>query len=496
MAELIHTDTGPMEKTQTEYDLAVIGGGPAGMAAAWAAAKAGVERIVLFERNERLGGILPQCIHNGFGIGLYGIDYTGPEYACLWEKKLLKENRETQEPLQIFCETTVLNAEKTADGSFLLTCLGMQDGCQKIKAKAVIFANGCRERTLGQMRIPGSRPAGIFMAGSAQYMVNISNLKPGNTIAIMGFGDIGLIMARRLTLEGMKVRMIFGEQANGLVRNYVQCIREFGIESRIHYTLLSTHGYKRLKGITIAPKDENGKILYEKKEYVHCDTLLVAAGLIPETELWDSLGLWERLCGGIPADEHGKTPVPGIFACGNVTEIADLVDKVTIAGIRAGSSAAAFLEKDGKGTEEVLSEYKDKLDGMAFFTPLKMENKMPKPEQFVCSVCPNGCIIRPDKDGFFGQRCSKGIAFAQAYEKTGKATYVLSSTVRVENGDRNLLAARMDRKMTHEEMMDIMPKLRKVRVKAPIKRNQVIWEDRESGLRLLAAEPVNRGGNE
>lgn len=472
-----------IKNSKDTYDLAVIGGGPAGMAAAWAAAKTGVKRILLIERNERLGGILPQCIHNGFGVGLYDRDYTGPEYATLWEEKLQKEE------LEILCESTVLHIRKNGE-YFTLSCLGMQVGFAQVQAKTVILACGCRERTLGQMRIPGSRPAGIYMAGSAQFMVNISNLKPGSNVAILGFGDIGLIMARRLLLEGMKVRVIFGEQANGLVRNYVQCIREFGIESRISYTLISTHGYRRLKGITIAPKDESGHILYQQKEYIPCDTLLVAAGLIPEAELWKELCESLNENGGIPINEQGETPVKGVYACGNVTDIADLVDKVTMAGVLAGGSASKYLHQEEDRIEEFIYEQEKNRKKINLYSPRKMNNQIPVFDQFVCSICPNGCIIQPNKSGFVGQRCNRGLAFAEEYIRIGQAKYTLSTTVKMKNSRRKLLAVRTNLQITKEEMVKIMPKLRKVVVSAPVMINQVVWESKEINLQLLAAENV------
>ena len=470
------------------YGLAVIGGGPAGMAAAWAAARTGVKKIILLERNERMGGILPQCIHNGFGVGLYGADYTGPEYANIWKDYLKKEE------VQVYCDTTVLHVHKNQEDLFMLCCLGTKIGFTEIRAKTIIFACGCRERTLGQMRIPGSRPAGIYMAGSAQFMVNICNLKPGSNIAILGFGDIGLIMARRLILEGMKVRIIFGERASGLVRNYVQCIREFGIESRMNYTLVSTHGCQRLKGITIAPKDTSGMVLYEQKEYIPCDTLLVAAGLIPETELWKELCTEENPGGGIPVDELGKTPVEGAFACGNVSEIADIVDKVTIAGMRAGCSVAYYLQAGKERIAQFFELQKENMKKTESYTPRKMENQIPGADQFVCIICPNGCVIRSDGNGFQGLRCDRGVSFAEEYARTGHAKYPLSTTVRMKNGDKKMLSVRVNRKLTKDEMLRVMPLLRRVVVCAPVEQNQVVWEQHweqnQEKLRLIAMETI------
>ena len=306
--------------TNEPFDVTVCGGGPAGMAAAWAAASSGA-RTLLLERNAYLGGVLPQCVHDGFGLYTDGRSSTGPRYA-----ELLKGRLGTT-AASVATSTVVLGLSRSKD-LIEVDCIGTPlGGPAKVLTRTLVLASGCRERTRGQMRIPGSRPAGIMTAGCGQYMMNIQNQKPGTIAVILGSGDIGLIMARRMKLEGIEVRLVLGQAATGLYRNHVQCISEMNIPLRYGWTVCSVHGRGRLKGVTIAPINEAGVIDYSKHEYVRCNTLLVAAGLIPERDL-DGL------------DEFALDGSEGVFLAGNVSHIHDLVDGAVAQGASQGIAAA------------------------------------------------------------------------------------------------------------------------------------------------------------
>ncbi len=322
-----------------EYDIAVIGGGPAGLAAAAEAKKKGAQRVVILERETRLGGILLQCIHNGFGLHHFGEELTGPEYAGRFTDEVLRLGIEYK------TNTTVLGA-RAENGKKTVCAINTEDGVMDIHAKALVFATGCRERTRGALVIPGTRPAGIFTAGSVQRFVNIDGYLPGKKAVILGSGDIGLIMARRLTLEGAEVKLICEVMpfSAGLTRNIVQCVENFSIPLRFNHTITEIHGKQRVEGVTVSQVDKNRKPLPGTQTYVECDTLILSVGLIPENEISAACGIAvDSGTSGPVVNEHMETSVPGVFACGNAVHVHDLVDFVTEESIRAGAAAASFV---------------------------------------------------------------------------------------------------------------------------------------------------------
>ena len=332
----------------TQHDIVIVGGGPAGMAAAVAAYDAGISDVVILDRETDMGGILRQCIHAGFGLHRLGRELTGPEYADVFRQQVLERG------IKVFYETTV-----TAVSPEKVITAQSRDGIAKIQAKAVILAMGCRERSRGALNTPGTRPAGIFSAGTAQKFINCEGYMVGKRVVILGSGDIGLIMARRMTLEGAKVEAVCEllPYSGGLTRNIVQCLEDFGIPLYLSTTVCQIHGKGRLEGVTIARVDENRNPIEETRRYIPCDTLLLSVGLIPENELTREAGIpMDPITGGAIVDENCQTKVPGIFACGNVLQVHDLVDYVSDEAERAGKGAAHFVKNGGKPADYILTK--------------------------------------------------------------------------------------------------------------------------------------------
>lgn len=318
------------------YDIVIVGGGPAGLAAAVSAKRNGAESILVLERDKELGGILNQCIHNGFGLHTFKEELTGPEYAQRFIDQLMEEKIEYK------LNTMVLDISANK----VVTAMNREDGILEIQAKAVILAMGCRERSRGALNIPGYRPAGVYSAGTAQRLVNMEGYMPGREVVILGSGDIGLIMARRMTLEGAKVKVVAEllPYSGGLKRNIVQCLDDFGIPLKLSHTVVDIKGKERVEGITLAKVDENRRPIPGTEEFYSCDTLLLSCGLIPENELSRELGVeMSPVTSGPLVNESLETNVEGVFACGNVLHVHDLVDFVSKEAQAAGKNAAEYV---------------------------------------------------------------------------------------------------------------------------------------------------------
>lgn len=335
---------------EQEYDVVVIGGGPAGLAAAIEAKKNGMESVLVIDRDRELGGILQQCIHNGFGLHIFKEELTGPEYA----ERFINELKTLG--IMYMLDTMVLDISENKTVSMVNSI----EGVKAVKAKTVVLAMGCRERTRGALNIPGTRPSGIFTAGTAQRFVNMEGYMVGKKIVILGSGDIGLIMARRLTLEGAEVHAVVELMpfSGGLVRNIVQCLDDYGIPLYLSHTVTEIKGKNRIESITVAQVDENRRPIPGTEMEFECDTLLLSVGLIPENELSKSAGIkLDPVTGGPVVNESMETSIKGIFACGNVVHVHDLVDFVTEESRRAGRSAANYVKNQLKhGDKTILTK--------------------------------------------------------------------------------------------------------------------------------------------
>lgn len=356
------------------YDIVIIGGGPAGMAAAVAAKKQGIERILILERDRELGGILNQCIHNGFGLHTFQEELTGPEYADRFIGQVKLYNIEYK------LNTMVMDVSRDKR----VTAMNREEGMFEIQAKAIILAMGCRERSRGALNIPGYRPAGIYSAGTAQRLVNMEGFLPGREVVILGSGDIGLIMARRMTLEGAKVKVVaeLMPYSGGLKRNIVQCLDDYKIPLKLSHTVIDIKGKERVEGVTLAEVDENRRPIKGTEEFYSCDTLLLSVGLIPENEISGAMGVeLNPVTSGPKVNERLETSIEGVFACGNVLHVHDLVDFVSEEAAAAGKNAAMYVQEGESASEQGRKIKLRPLAGVRYtvpetINPMRMDEKL------------------------------------------------------------------------------------------------------------------------
>ena len=352
------------------YDIVIIGGGPAGLAAAISAKKSGVDSILILERDRELGGILNQCIHNGFGLHTFKEELTGPEYA----ERFIGQVKELDIEYKLNTMVMDISSQK------IVTAMNREEGLFEIQAKAVVLAMGCRERSRGALNIPGYRPAGIFSAGTAQRLVNIEGYMPGREVVILGSGDIGLIMARRMTLEGAKVKVVaeLMPYSGGLKRNIVQCLNDYDIPLKLSHTVVDIKGKERVEGITLAEVDGKGKPVPGTEEEYTCDTLLLSCGLIPENEISRGMGVdMNPVTSGPKVNESLETNIEGVFACGNVLHVHDLVDFVSEEAKTAGRNVAEYVknlqadtdDKDKQSGEEETEIVLNPVEGVRYTVP-------------------------------------------------------------------------------------------------------------------------------
>lgn len=447
-------------------DLIIIGGGPAGMAAALAAYEKGVRDLLILERDKELGGILNQCIHNGFGLHTFKEELTGPEYAVRYMDMVAEKK------IPSLLNTMVVDVQ--GGSPCVVMAMNREQGMFKIEAKAVVLAMGCRERSRGAMNIPGTRPAGVYSAGTAQRYVNIEGRMPGREVVVLGSGDIGLIMARRMTLQGAKVKLVaeIMPYSGGLKRNIVQCLDDFGIPLKLNHTVTEIHGKERVEGVTISKVDEKLNPIPGTEEFVACDTLLLSCGLIPENELSQGAGAqMDDMTSGPVVNARLETTVQGIFACGNVLHVHDLVDNVSIEAEKAGEFAADYILN---GEEDWGEAVRPKI-------PEKTKCTLPEGRdagsQLICIGCPVGCLITVNKneDGTYaitGNTCKKGEAYARN-EMTAPVRAV-TSIIRVKGGSGRVVPVKTAGEIPKGKISQCLNEIGAVTINAPVKAGDVL----------------------
>ncbi len=489
-------------------DAIVVGGGPAGMAAALSLSQNGVKNILILERDNRLGGILNQCIHNGFGLHTFDEELTGPEYAARYIDMVNAEGSRISYQL----DTMVMNIQGITENNKTykeVRSYSSRHGLQILRTKAVILAMGCRERARGSMNIPGYRPAGIYSAGTAQKFVNTDGLMPGREVVILGSGDIGLIMARRMTLEGAKVKMVVEimPYSGGLKRNIVQCLDDYGIPLLLGHTVIRINGRDRVESVVIAKVDEDLKPIEGTEQEVKCDTLLLSVGLVPENELSRNMGIdMSQATRGAVVTDDLETSCPGVFACGNVLHVHDLVDNVSKEAERAGKHAADYIHSFDAGDERKISLDPESSLMKKFAARNSTRNGVSPNEVTVnadgsrthtlpCIVCPAGCIISvTEKNGevieVSGNNCERGEAYAKS-EVTAPVRIVTSS-VRVSGGRAPVVSVKTSGAIPKEKIKECIAMMKDITVTAPVALGDVIINDiAATGIDLIATSAVD-----
>ena len=449
------------------YDLIVIGGGPAGLAAACAAWERGLRKILLAERDRELGGILNQCIHNGFGLHYFKEELTGPEYARRFVEQLADTG------VEVRLDTMVL--EVTPERQVHM--VGRDTGYRVEEAKSIILAMGCRERTRGAIAIPGTRPAGVLTAGAAQRYVNMEGWLPGRRAVVLGSGDIGLIMARRMTLEGAKVLACVElmPRSRGLARNIVQCLRDYDIPLLLSHTVTDIRGRERVEQVVVSRVDGGRRPIPGTEMIFDCDTLLLSVGLIPENELTRQAGIeMDPRTGGARVRENMETSLHGVFACGNTAHVHDLVDHVTTESRRAGAAAARYVLA-GCVSEEAGEASFHQARSAALGDAGDVDGRT----VLVCTVCPRGCRLVADTSGggfaVMGNGCSRGIDYARA--EVTCPTRVVTSTVRCRGGAHPRCPVKTDRPVPKSMIPQVMAALDGICAAAPVHVGQVLLAD-------------------